>query len=66
MNVNLHTIKNVEFSVKMQETSCTVPILTITVGEAEVNIFFHDGKWEQALADIDTAIRSYVIEGDNL
>jgi hypothetical protein len=65
MNVNLHAIGNNDFSISIKGTP-DKPLLVIQVGDAEVNIFLHDGKGEKALADIDTAIRSFVIEGDNL
>ncbi len=60
MQINLHAIGKNAFSVNIHELPGNVPVMRITVGQAEVDIFLHDEHCEKALADIDTAIRAFM------
>lgn len=59
MNISLHAIRNKEFSAKVETLTSQTAVLQIKVGEAEVNIFLHDGKEEKALTDLCEAVRAY-------
>lgn len=61
MTVNLHAIGLKDFSVRIKGTQ-ECPMLELTIGDAEVNIFMHDGKAEKAMADIENAIRVFQME----
>lgn len=62
MNVALHAIGNKNVEVNIHEVPGNVSVLFIRVGDAEVNIFLHDGKTEKALLAIEEAIRVFQME----
>ena len=57
-NINVHAISDKNFKVEFSGDGC--PVMKINVGGDEINIFFHDGKVDRALLDIDTAIRAFL------
>lgn len=64
MNVNVHAIGLNDFSIRIKgNREC--PAIELTIGDSEVTIFLHDGKAEQAFADIEQAIRVYQMEEDS-
>lgn len=63
METSVHAIGDRVFSVSLENiTNGECVVLDIKVGMATVKVFFHDDKIDRALHDIDTAIRSFLME----
>ena len=63
-NINVHAIGSKNFKAAITgDADC--PIIRLTVGDDEINIFLHDGKAELALDNIDLAIRVFYQEEQN-
>lgn len=59
-DINVHAIGVKNFSICIKEADNNCGIVSIRVGDTDITFYFHDGKIDNALMDIDTAIRVFL------